>query len=232
MHPREPVLNEHPLIVRRSLHDEITTQLRDMIVEGALRPGQKIPEAELCNRFGVSRTPMREALKVLASEGILQLLPNRGAVVAKITPEEIEELFPIMGALEALAGELACSRIDDRALAEIRRLHDTMVGHYQRGEWLRYSKLNRAIHESIFAAAANASLSALYQQMLIRIHSVRFVAKKSPERWREAVEEHDKIMAALEQRDGKKLAKILTMHLRHKAEMVQEALEQLVSSDG
>ena len=220
-------MNEHPVILRRSLHDELATRLRDMIVEGDLKPAQKIPEAELCERFGVSRTPMREALKVLAAEGLISLLPNRGAVVAKITLQEIKELFPIMGALEALAGELACARIDERALAEIRRLHEKMVDHYERGDWLHYSKLNRAIHEAIFAAAGNASLSAFYQQLIFRIHSIRFVAKKSPMRWRQAVEEHKQIMAALERRDGKKLAKIMVVHLAHKVESVNEALQEL-----
>lgn len=221
------ILNEHPLIVRRSLHDEITNQLRDMIVEGELAPGQKVPEPELCRRFGVSRTPLREALKVLAAEGIVQLLPNRGAVIAKITREEIEQIFPIMGALEALAGELACDRISEQEFDNLRRLHKTMVGHYRRSEWLPYSKLNRAIHEAIFAAAGNASLSAIYQQLIVRIHAIRFVAKKTPDRWRQAVEEHEQMMSALEQRDGKKLAKVMTLHLRNKAEMVQEAMEQM-----
>src|ERR1700685_2379658 len=106
-------MNEHPIIVRRGLHYELAARLLDMIVDGELKPAQKVPEAELCERFGVSRTPMREALKVLAAEGLINLLPNRGAAVAKITQQEIEELFPIMGALEALAGELACAKMDD-----------------------------------------------------------------------------------------------------------------------
>lgn len=220
-------MNEHPVILRRSLHDELATRLRDMIVDGALKPAQKVPEAELCERFGVSRTPMREALKVLAAEGLINLLPNRGAVVAKITLEEIKELFPIMGALEALASELACARIDDGAVAEIRRLHEAMMSNYDRGDWLRYSKLNRAIHEAIFAAAGNASLSAFYQQLIIRTHSIRFVAKKSPMRWRQAVDEHKQMLSALERRDGKKLAKIMVVHLQHKAEAVYEALKEL-----
>jgi DNA-binding GntR family transcriptional regulator len=223
--PRGTILNEHPLIVRRSLHDEITNQLRDMIVEGDLKPGQKIPEPELCGRFGVSRTPLREALKVLAAEGIVQLLPNRGAVVAKITQEEIEQIFPIMGVLEALAGELACERITEVDLEKLRRLHKTMIGHYRRGEWLSYSKLNRAVHEAIFAAAGNASLSAIYQQLIIRIHAIRFVAKKTPERWHQAADEHEQMMEALKRRDGKQLAKIMRLHLRNKAEMVKEAME-------
>lgn len=216
-----------PLIVRRSLHDEIVVRLRDLITEGELKPGDKIQEAELCLRFGVSRTPLREALKALASEGLVLLSPNRGASVARITAKDIAELFPILGALEALAGEIACDRISDNAIAMIRRDHDRMLRHYKRGEWANYIKLNRAIHEALFAAAGNTALTAMFHQVMVRTHSVRFVAKKSAARWREAVEDHEKIMAALEKRDGKALARVLKLHLEHKADMVREAMAEL-----
>ncbi len=216
-----------PLIARRSLHDEIVTRLRDMIIEGTLKPGTKVPERELCLQFGVSRTPMREALKVLAAEGLLDLPPNRGAIVSRIRPEEIEELFPIMGALEALAGELACTRIDEAQIAAIARLHAEMVGHFERGAWAPYTKLNRRIHEAIFAAAGNAALAGLYQGLLVRTHSVRFLAQRSQARWQEAVDDHVAILAALEARDGPRLANLLRQHLTHKAAMVREAIERL-----
>jgi DNA-binding GntR family transcriptional regulator len=218
-------MTEPRAIPRRSLHDAILERLRDLIVEGELKPAAKIPEAELCVRFGVSRTPLREALKALAAEGLVTLLPNRGAIVAKITREEIDQLFPIMGALEALAGELACAHITDAQAAAIRRDHLKMVKHFERGDWIQYTKLNRAIHEAIFAAAGNSALSVLYQQLLVRTHSVRFVAKKSAQRWREAVDDHEKMMAAIDNRDGKALARWLTLHLKHKAESVREAMQ-------
>jgi DNA-binding GntR family transcriptional regulator len=218
-------MSEPRAIIRRSLHDEILERLRDLIMEGELKPGAKIPEAELCVRFGVSRTPLREALKALAAEGLVTLLPNRGAVVTKTTLEEIDELFPIMGALEALAGELACAQIGDAEAAALRRDHVKMVKHFERGDWIGYTKLNRAIHEAIFAAAGNSALSALYQQLLVRTHAVRFVAKKSAQRWREAVEDHEKMMAAIDKRDGKALARLLALHLKHKAESVREAMQ-------
>ena len=220
-------MGELQLIVRRSLHDEIVARLRDLITDGDLKPGDKIPEAELCLRFGVSRTPLREALKALAAEGLVVLLPNRGAAVARITSTDIDELFPILGALEALAGELACARISTAAIAALRRDHDRMAKHYKRREWAGYIKLNRAIHEAIFTAAGNAALSALYQQVLVRTHSVRYVAKKSPARWQESMADHEKIISALEKRDGKALARVLTLHLQHKAYMVREAMAAL-----
>lgn len=214
------------VIARRSLHDELVELLHDMLLAGELKPGEKVNEQALCARFGVSRTPLREALKVLASAGLVSLSPNRGASVVRITPEEIDELFPIMGALEGLAGELACARITDAEVAEIRRMHDAMVEHYERGEASKYLKLNRAIHEAIFAAAGNAELTALYHTLMIRTHSVRFIAKKSPHRWKEAIDDHVEIMDALEKRDAQRLSGLLNLHLRHKAGMVHESLHE------
>lgn len=219
-------MNEQLRINRPSLHNELVARVRDLVIDGYMQPGEKVPEAELCRSLGVSRTPMREALKVLAAEGLLTLLPNRGAIVSRITEGEIKELFPIMGALEGLAGELACANITDAALAAIWQKHHRMVHHFERGEWTPYIKLNREIHEAIFAASGNAALQALYQQLLVRTHSVRFVMKKSPERWRQAIVEHGKIMDALEKRDSRKLARILTVHLEHKAETMLEALRE------
>ncbi len=211
-------------IVRKSLTDELVARVRDLIITGELEPGAKVPEAELCTRFGVSRTPMREALKVLAAEGLVVLTLNRGASVAKITQQEIDELFPIIGALEALAGEAACVRITERQLASLERLHGDMVARFRDGDWLGYSKLNRQIHEAIFEASGNAALAALYQQLLVRIHAVRFVARKTPERWRQAIDDHEQMMVALRARDGAALAGILRQHLVHKAGSVQESL--------
>lgn len=225
-------MNEHPLIARRSLAAELTGRLRDMIVEGTLKAGTKISEPDLCALFGVSRTPLRESLKVLAAEGLVELQPNRGARVARIAPEAVEELFPIMGMLEALAGELACTRLTDADLTGLEAMHLAMVGHWRRGEWLPYSRLNRAIHEEIFRIAGNATLGALYQNLMVRIHAVRFVARKSPERWAEAVEDHERIMAALRARDGAGLSALMREHLRHKADVVHEALRQLDGEQG
>jgi DNA-binding GntR family transcriptional regulator len=218
---------EVALIARRSLHGELVSLLRDMILDGELKPGDKIPEQALCARFGVSRTPLREATKVLAAEGLLQLLPSRGAMVARITSAEIEELFPIMGALEGLAGELACKYITDAEIAEIRAMHDEMVGCYRHNEYGAYAKLNRSIHEAFFKIARNPVLSAYFQNLIIRTHAIRFVARKSPARWQEAIDDHERMIAALEARNGPLLAEILREHLRHKVGMVNEAMAAL-----
>lgn len=213
-------------IARPSLHDQLVGRLRDMVIQGDLAPGTRIPERQLCERFHVSRTPLREALKVLASEGLLELLPNRGAVVSRLTVEDVEAMFPVMGALEALAGELATSRISDEGIAEVQALHYQMVLHHKRGELAPYFRLNQRIHEKILEAADNAVLTAQYRSLAGRIRRARYQANMSPERWASAVAEHEEIMNALVARDGRELGRVLKRHLKNKCETVKEALVQ------
>jgi DNA-binding GntR family transcriptional regulator len=200
-------------IVRQSLHESLVAPLRDMIVRGELRAGDKVPEEQLCERFGVSRTPIREALKVLAAEGVLQIQPHRGAIVARITEDQINQLFPIMASLERLAGRLACAVATDDDVARVHALHDEMVARYAAGDEAAYLQLNRQIHDAIFVIADNPTLHSFYQQILTRIHSCRFVTPKTPEYWRTAVLEHEQMIAALEARDGETLGSLLERHI-------------------
>lgn len=211
-------------IARKSLHDEVVSRLRDLIVGGEMKPGTRINERLLCERFAISRTPLREALKVLASEGLVELTPNRGATVSEFTIDDIDEMFPVIGALEALAGELACRHITEEELAEIRALHYRMVAHFKKGELLDYFHLNQAIHEQILAAARNPTLSNIYRSLAGRISPARYRANMTTARWQEAVDEHERILKALETRDGEGLSHILREHLANKCETVREAM--------
>ncbi len=211
-------------ISRRSLHVELVDRISDMIIAGELAPGTKIPEQEMCKRFGVSRTPMREALKVLAADGLVSLEPNRGAWVSKITIEELEEVFPVMGALEALSGELACERITDKEMEGIKKLHNRMLKYYKNQDLAKYFQTNQEIHEAILNAAKNTTLSLQYRSLASRVRRARYMANMSEERWKQAVEEHEQIIQALEKRQGTKLAEILKRHLRNKFETVRSWL--------
>jgi DNA-binding GntR family transcriptional regulator len=205
------------------LHDEIVEKLRDMISEGELLPGTRVPEKLLCIRFGVSRTPLREALKVLGSKGLVDLLPNRGAAVARLTANDIEEMFPVMGQLEALAGELACRNITEEGVAEIRLLHYQMVLEYMRSDRSAYFKFNQKIHSRILSAAQPDPRQSLSRARR-RIRHARYLANISQARWAKAVEEHEQILAALAARDGSRLSLILKRHLANKLEAVRESL--------
>ena len=212
------------VIERRSLHRELVVRLRDLINEGELAPGLRITEKDLCGRFGVSRTPLREALRVLANEGLVELLPNRGARVARLTPADVEEIFPVMAQLEALAGELACRHLGEEELAEIQALHYQMVLHYRRRELAPYFALNQAIHEKILAAARNDTLAAMSRALAGRVRRARYIADMTEAEWAQAVAEHEEMLAALVARDGAALAEVSKRHVITKAETVRNSL--------
>ena len=211
-------------IKRQSLHDELTERLRHLIIEGNLVPGAKLSEKDLCDTFGVSRTPLREPLKVLATEGLVELTPNRDASVARLTLSDLEETFPIMGALEAVSGELACRHITDAGIARVRELHARMVAKYKASDLNSCFKLNEQIHDAIMDAARNPTLAQMQRGLSGRIRRARYMANMSPTRWSHAVEEYEAIVEALAARKGKRLAKILKAHLTNKLETVRKAL--------
>lgn len=209
-------------ISRKSLHEQLVDRLQNLIIEGVLSPGTKFPEKELCEQFGVSRTPMREALKVLAADGLISLEPNRGAWISQITIEELEEVFPVLAALEALSGELACESITDEEISEVRALHETMLKHYQERNLAEYFHTNQEIHKTILKGARNATLSLQHRSLAVRVRRARYVANMSEERWQQAVEEHEEIMAALENRSADTLSDILKRHIDNKFETVRQ----------
>lgn len=213
-------------IPRRALHDQTADRLRALIVEGVLAPGSKIAERELCERFQVSRTPLREALKVLANDGLVVLTPNRGAHVSRLTVTDLRDAFPVMGALEGLAGELACARIDNAGVDRIAGLHDAMVERHEAGDMSAYFALNEQIHETILAAARNPTLSGMHASLSGRIRRARFAANKSATRWAQAVAEHEEMVLALRSRDGARLSRVCREHLANKFETIREWLEK------
>jgi DNA-binding GntR family transcriptional regulator len=161
---------------------------------------------------------------VLASEGLVELLPNRGARVVEPTEADVENMFQVMGALEALSGALACRRLTDAELAEISALHYQMLAHYARRQLPEYFRLNQAIHEAIMEAARNPVLKATYLGLSTRIRRARYVANMSEERWAAAVAEHEALLKALAARDGEAAARILKAHLANKSEAVRHSL--------
>lgn len=206
-------------IMQRNLYREVADRIGDLIEHGELAPGDRISEKQLCDRFGVSRTPLREALKVLATEGLIELMPNRGARVVRLTLKNVKDTYDLMAALEGLSGELACQYISDAEITAIRQLHNTMLEHYRNRDLLPYFKVNRQIHESILAAANNDVLQETYSNLNQRVKRVRYSKKMTERYWSQAVKDHENMMAALENRDGALLGQILRDHLCNKIEV-------------
>jgi DNA-binding GntR family transcriptional regulator len=207
-------------IARRPLHEEATDRLRDLIVQGSLAPGSRLNERLLTAQLGVSRTPLREAFKLLATEGLVELLPNRGAIVSEIDPVRLAETLAVMGALEALAGELACASATDGQIGEIRSLHLEMLANHARGDLAGYFKFNQAIHLKIVKYSGNTVLYQTYRHLNANVRRARYMANLSQERWNAAVREHGEILDALARRDVARIRVLLTEHLAHKLSSV------------
>ncbi len=212
------------LAERRLLHETVISRLRDLIVQGELAPESKLNERVLAEQLGTSRTPLREAIKFLASEGLVELLPNRGAVVAALKPEKMQQVFVVLGALEALAGDLACRHATAADIAEIRALHYHMLAHHARGELAAYFRYNQQIHSKIMECAGNATLAQVYGGLNAHVKRARYLANLSRERWDQAVKEHEAMLDALVKRDGARLQTLLRDHLANKLALVMEAL--------
>jgi DNA-binding GntR family transcriptional regulator len=218
-------------IVRRPLHEEATDRIRDLIVQGRLAAGTRLNERLLTAQLGLSRTPLREAFKVLATEGLVELLPNRGAVVSQMDPVRLGESLAVMGALEALAGELACRNATDAQINEIRALHYEMLAYHARNDLAGYFKFNQAIHLKIVKYSGNSVLTNIYRQMNGNVRRARYMANLSKERWDAAVREHGEILAALGSRDVGRIRALLSDHLAHKLASVLAALPSAQPQD-
>ena len=211
-------------ITRVTLHEAVLNQLRDMIIEGKLAPGQRINEGQVGASLGVSRTPLREAIKTLASEGLVEILPAKGAIVRRFSERDIADILEVLKALEQTAARLACAKAPDADIKAIVAIHRRMMELYESRDRLAYFKLNQAIHSAIARASGNAALAQTHEQLQARIKRIRFVGNDRSERWAGAVAEHEEMIAALAARDGDRLAEVLGRHLDETLTRVRDAI--------
>jgi DNA-binding GntR family transcriptional regulator len=211
-------------IPKASLHEHAAHRLRQMLVENRIAPGAKLNERELSEVLNISRTPLREAIKMLAAEGLVELVPNRGAIALALTEADVLNTFEVMAGLEAMSGELAAQRITDEEVAEIRATHYEMMAAYTRADLSAYYRLNASIHRAINAAAKNPVLTTTYNQVNARLQALRFRSNQDGAKWKRAVKEHEKMIEALAARDGAGMRAVLLTHLANKRDVVLEQL--------
>lgn len=209
---------------RGALHPQLVQRLRTLLVEGRIAPGAKLNERELSEALHVSRTPLREAIKQLAAEGLVDLLPNRGAVAVRLGEADVEHAFEVLAALEGLSGELAAARATEAEIAEIRALHYEMRACHARSDLSGYYRLNAQIHAAINAAARNPVLQRHYAAINARVQALRFRTNQDAAKWQRAVLEHERMVEALAARDGAALRQVLQQHLQHKRDAVLQLM--------
>lgn len=213
-------------IPRQVLHREVAARLRQRIVEGLIAPGAKLNERELSTQLQVSRTPLREAIRMLAAEGLVELLPNRGAVAAQLGRQDVIDTFELIAGLEGLSGELAAQRITDAELAEVRALHFEMLAAYTRRDLSSYYRLNAHIHDCINAAARNPVLTQTYLTVNARLQALRFRSNFDERKWQRAVDEHAAMLDHLASRDAAALRALMVQHLQHKRDAVIDLMQR------
>jgi len=184
----------------------------------------RIHEGQLCQQLGISRTPLREALKVLASEGLVELVPSRGAMVRRLTQKDAHDMLDVLSQLEAMAGPLTCRNASDEQIREVRRLHDEMLACYAARDRLQYFKLNQQIHSLLISLAGNESLCLVHDILQTRMKRIRYIGDQREESWEAAVHDHEEMMTALETRDGQRLSAAQVNHLQGTWERIKGAI--------
>ena len=209
--------------VREPLHEVAARHIRDMIVKGELAPGARLHEQSLSELIGISRTPIREAIRALAAEGLVRLLPNKGAIVHDMSVEEVLDAFRVIGVLDSLAGELAIANMTPADLADLEALHEKMKVRFEARDLFGYFKANQDIHHRLLQMAASPALERQLKSLNARVRPFRYSVNIERESWERSMRDHENIMALLRERDGPGLAQVLRDHLPSKADVVRHA---------
>jgi DNA-binding GntR family transcriptional regulator len=217
---------DRPAARKGDRHQEAVTLLRRMILAGDIAPGEPLREVALSEQFGTSRTPVREALRTLAAEGLVTLLPNRTVQVSHLDEQAASEVFTVLGALESLAARLACERMTAEQMEILSELQDDLADYYASKDRPRYLEANRLIHELIVESSANASLILAWRLLLPRAERARHVSTLDHGRWAAAFEEHKHIHRALLARDARAVIKLMEEHFDNGAVSIKDAHKQ------
>ena len=189
---------------KATYHVQIADMLRDMIMTGKLKEGDKVNEGKLCETMGISKTPMREAIRVLSVEGLIRLVPNRGAFVTKPEFEEIAEMFDVMSLLEGFCAREACQKMTSRNFARLEKLHAKLEENFERHDQEEYIRTNNQYHSVVQEIAGNRTLNQIVDGLRKKILLYRFQSLNLPQRFASSIREHRDLLEAFRQRDHSK----------------------------
>lgn len=217
--PERPVLNRY-----QRLSELVAQQIVEWIVNGTLKAGQRLAAEELASKLGVSRSPVREALRVLEAGGYLESAPYRGTWVRQLSAEDIEEIYMVREMLEGKAAFLAAEHITPEELANLEKLNQAIDECVQKGDHIRQQELNKEFHFALYAASGKPRLVSLIKSLWDSIAYLRLIYSASRSRGRQTQEEHRSFIEACRAKDGKKLQRLVSETIRrHAQEMVSTA---------
>lgn len=185
-----------------TLRERILETIRDAIMSGSLKPGEKVAEPDLAERFGISRTPIREAFRQLESEGYLTVIPRKGAVVASFSSRDVEEFYAIKSILEGYAARKACEKLTPRELDKLSAINDKLRHLADDGDIKHFFKVHNDFHELFIKSANNEKLHDMINSLVKKFQRLRVASLSKPGRMHVSVDEHDKIIEAFRNKDA------------------------------
>ena len=213
-------------LVPNSLHDEVAATLREQIFDGTLAPGSFLDEVALCERLSISRTPLREALKVLTAEGLLRHEPRRGCFVNEVTERDLDDIFPVIALLEGRCAYEAARNASDAELHELDALHERLVRHAKARRINDYYATNHIIHEAIIKLADNKWLAQVIGDLRKILKLARLQQLHAPGRLDQSLSEHLAVFAALKARDSEGADAAMRTHMTRQREALREVMRQ------
>jgi DNA-binding GntR family transcriptional regulator len=211
---------------KATYHVQIADMLRDMIMTGKLKEGDKVNEGKLCETMGISKTPLREALRVLSVEGLIRLVPNRGAFVTKPEFEEIAEMFDVMSLLEGFCARKACEKMTSKDFAHLEKLHVKLEENFERHDQEEYIRINNQYHTLVQEIAGNRTLNQIVDGLRKKILLYRFQSLNLPERFASSIREHRDLLEAFRQRDHSGADALMREHLKNQTLALEILVEQ------
>ncbi len=209
-------------LISSSLHEEVAAQLRERIFAGELLPGSFLDEPALAGQMSISRTPLREALKVLTAEGLVRHEPRRGCFVNEVTEQDLDDIFPVLTMLEGRCAFEAAQRASDADLQTLAALHDKLSRHARARRINDYYAANYSIHEAIIALAGNRWLAQVTGDLRKIVKLARLQQLHAPGRLEESLAEHQAVFAALRARDAAAAEAAMRVHLERQREALRE----------
>jgi DNA-binding GntR family transcriptional regulator len=215
---------------KATYHVQIADMLRDMIMTGKLKEGDKVNEGKLCETMGISKTPMREALRVLSVEGLIRLVPNRGAFVTKPEFEEVAEMFDVMSLLEGFCAREACEKMTAKDFSRLEKLHAQLEENFERHDQEEYIRINNQYHSFVQEIAGNRTLNQIVDGLRKKILLYRFQSLNLPHRFTSSIREHRDLLEAFRERNHSRAETLMREHLQCQAQALEILVEQAKSA--
>ena len=210
------------------LRDVVFNTLRDAILKGELEPGERLMEIQLAERLGVSRTPIREAIRKLELEGLVLMIPRKGAEVAKISEKSLRDVLEVRRSLEELAAELACQRMDAEALKDLEDAQKAFIQAVKSGETMTMAEADEHFHDVIYMATDNQRLISLLNNLREQMYRYRVEYLKNKECHCQLLAEHQAIIAAIEEKNSDEASRITCQHIDNQVKTVSGILRHLM----